>query len=130
MSTKNRYKDSYVYLYIPLTGESDLHITCPNYLNWTATLDMFRLIEDWAHRILPMFQPAGCEYQILLPLVTASILAYNGIEYRAESYNLNLFYTDPRILYCLEDCGITFSLIHNSVTVTVYFLYNQTYTFQ
>jgi len=52
-----------------------------------------------------MFQTAGFEDKLLLSLVTASILTYNKIECRAESDNLNLFYTDPRILYRLEDCN-------------------------
>jgi len=38
-------------------------------------------------------------------VLSPSILTYNKTEYRAESNNLNLFYTDPRILYRLQDCN-------------------------
>lgn len=41
----------------------------------------------------------------MLSLVTASILAYNKTEHRAELDNLNLFYSDPGILFRLEDCN-------------------------
>jgi hypothetical protein len=106
-----------MYLYIPLTAGSGVHITCPNYLTLTTALDMLKVLEDSAHKSFATFQTARFEDQLLSSLVTASILVYNKSEHRAESDNLNLFYTYPRILYRLEDCKST--TFHYSIILTM-----------